>query len=43
LLTGAEMQILKEIAELKRKTKADWGMWIYFLYSQILKYFNFHK
>ena len=26
LLTGAEMQILKEIAELKRKTKADWGM-----------------
>jgi translation initiation factor 5B len=26
LLTGAEMQILKEIAELKRKTKADWGI-----------------
>jgi translation initiation factor 5B len=26
LLTGIEMNVLKEIAEIKRKSKADWGM-----------------
>lgn len=26
LLTGSEMKALQEIAEIKRKTKADWGM-----------------
>jgi len=29
LLSGSEMKILQEIAEIKRKEKADWGMWFY--------------
>jgi hypothetical protein len=26
LLTGSEMKILQEIAEIKRREKAEWGM-----------------
>lgn len=28
LLTASDMKVLKDIAELKRKTNPDWGMWV---------------
>lgn len=31
LLTASDMKVLKDIAELKRKTNPDWGMWVFYI------------